>query len=67
MMHQESDESIPKICLQQEGLAIYIAFASSCLLIFRSIIPQDYIWPIILAGGMVVLTGLIDDIKEITQ
>ena len=48
------------------GLAIYIAFASSCLLIFRSIIPQDYIWPIILAGGMVVLTGLIDDIKEIT-
>ncbi len=33
---------------------------------FRSIIPQDYIWPIILAGGMVVLTGLIDDIKEIT-
>ena len=47
------------------GLAIYIAFASSCLLIFRSIIPQDYIWPIILAGGMVVLTGLIDDIKEI--
>ena len=29
--------------------------------------PTDYIWPIILAGGMVVLTGLIDDIKEITQ
>ena len=25
------------------GLAIHIAFASSCLLIFRSIIPQDYI------------------------
>lgn len=44
------------------GLSIYFVFAFSCLVLFQSIIPIDYIWPIILGAGIVVATGLIDDI-----
>lgn len=47
------------------GLAIYIAFASSCLLIFRSIIPQDYISADYF-GWWNGCFDIIDDIKEIT-
>ncbi|MGX7244036.1 glycosyltransferase family 4 protein [Enterococcus quebecensis] len=48
------------------GLSIYFVFAFSCLVLFQSIIPIDYIWPIILGSGIVVLTGLIDDIYELS-
>jgi UDP-GlcNAc:undecaprenyl-phosphate GlcNAc-1-phosphate transferase len=61
------------------GLAIFISFAVTTLiilpLIVQTVLPPnqyhgwfhyiDYIWPYILAGGIVVLTGLIDDIFEI--
>ncbi|MGK0552338.1 glycosyltransferase family 4 protein [Enterococcus faecalis] len=48
------------------GLAIFLAFAFSSMVLFRTIIPIRIIWPIVLAGGVVILTGLIDDIKELT-
>lgn len=55
-----------KIMPTAGGLAIYIVFTFSCLFLFQFIIPKDYILPIILAGGVVVLTGLIDDIRELS-
>ncbi|WYJ84294.1 glycosyl transferase, group 4 family protein [Enterococcus sp. DIV0840] len=48
------------------GLGIYFVFSFSCLVMFQSIIPIDYIWPIILGAGIVVATGLIDDIYELS-
>ncbi|WP_207696791.1 glycosyltransferase family 4 protein [Enterococcus sp. DIV0212c] len=48
------------------GLSIYFVFSFSCLVLFQSIIPVGYIWPIILGAGIVVATGLIDDIYELT-
>lgn len=48
------------------GLSIYFVFAFSCLVMFQSIIPINYIWPIILGAGIVVATGLIDDIYELS-
>lgn len=48
------------------GLGIYFVFSFSCLVLFQSIIPTNYIWPIILGAGIVVATGLIDDIYELS-
>lgn len=47
------------------GLGIYLVFAFSCVFLFQSIIPQHNILPIILGAGIVVLTGLIDDVIEL--
>ncbi|GAB2026906.1 glycosyltransferase family 4 protein [Lactovum odontotermitis] len=61
------------------GLAIFISFAVATLLllplIVQTVLPPnqyhswfhyfDYIWPYILAGGIVMLTGLIDDVFEL--
>lgn len=55
-----------KIMPTAGGLAIYISFCISCLLLFQFVIPTNYILPIILAGGIVIATGLIDDIYEIS-
>ncbi|EOL47493.1 glycosyl transferase, group 4 family protein [Enterococcus caccae ATCC BAA-1240] len=55
-----------KIMPTAGGLSIYFVFAFSCLVMFQSIIPLDYIWPIILGAGIVVVTGLIDDIYELS-
>lgn len=48
------------------GLAIFSVFAFSSLFLFQFIIPTSYILPILLGSGIVVLTGLIDDIKELS-
>ncbi|MBO0423888.1 undecaprenyl-phosphate alpha-N-acetylglucosaminyl 1-phosphate transferase [Enterococcus plantarum] len=48
------------------GLGIYFVFSFSCLVMFQSIIPINYIWPIILGAGIVVATGLLDDIYELS-
>ena len=55
-----------KIMPTAGGLSIYTVFSFSCLFLFQSIIPRDYILPIIIASGIIVLTGLIDDIKELS-
>lgn len=48
------------------GVPIFITFAFSTWFLFRENIPKSYLWPILLAAGIVVLTGFIDDIKEIS-
>lgn len=55
-----------KIMPTAGGLSIYSVFAFSSLVLFQSIIPTSYILPIILASGIVVVTGLIDDIYELS-
>lgn len=55
-----------KIMPTAGGLAIYFSFSFSCLILFQSVIPLEYIGPILLAAGIVVATGLIDDIWELS-
>ncbi|MDG4514193.1 undecaprenyl/decaprenyl-phosphate alpha-N-acetylglucosaminyl 1-phosphate transferase [Streptococcus suis] len=55
------------------GLAIFIAFAVASLIFLPLIVARihlsstyvDYILPVVIAGAIVVLTGLFDDIKEL--
>lgn len=55
------------------GIAIFFAFAVSSLCILPKIVTRvslsgtyfDYILPIVIGGGIIILTGLIDDIKEL--
>lgn len=55
-----------KIMPTAGGLSIYFVFSFSCIVLFQSIIPFAYIWPILLSSGVVVVTGLIDDIYELS-
>lgn len=48
------------------GLAIYLAFSGAILFLFNDSIPFDYAWRLILSATVVVATGLIDDIYEIS-
>lgn len=48
------------------GFAIYLAFVFSCLVFFKNIISFDYIFPIILGATVVMLTGLVDDVKPLS-
>ena len=55
------------------GLAVFIAFAVSVLGFLPGIIKHlnvdgvyiHYVLPLVLAGGIIILTGLIDDVKEL--
>lgn len=55
------------------GLAVFIAFAVSVLGFLPGIIKHlnvdgvyiHYVLPLVLAGGIIIVTGLIDDIKEL--
>ena len=55
------------------GLAIFISFIISTLFFLPGLVKHlnyngtyvDYVVPIIIAGGIVIVTGLIDDIKEL--
>ncbi|MGX7025473.1 glycosyltransferase family 4 protein [Vagococcus hydrophili] len=47
------------------GLAIYIAFSISVLFFFPDLIPFNYSLHLVISSGIVVLTGLIDDIFEL--
>lgn len=47
------------------GLAIYIAFSISALFFFPDLIPFKYALHLVISSGIVVLTGLIDDIFEL--
>lgn len=48
------------------GLAIYIAFSISALFFFPDLIPFNYALHLVISSGIVVITGLIDDIFELT-
>ncbi|WP_242542944.1 glycosyltransferase family 4 protein [Vagococcus fluvialis] len=47
------------------GLAIYIAFSISVLFFFPDLIPMKYAIHLVISSGIVVVTGLIDDIFEL--
>ena len=55
------------------GLAVFIAFSVSVLFFLPGIIKHlnvngvyiHYVLPLVLAGGIIIVTGLIDDIKEL--
>lgn len=48
------------------GLSIYFAFSFALLWEFRDILPFDFVWPILLGATIAVITGLIDDIFELS-
>jgi len=48
------------------GIAIYITFSLSILFLFDDIIPTSYALHLVIPSGIIVFTGLIDDIFEIT-
>ena len=48
------------------GLTIYVTFIITTLFIFPDVIPTDYALKIILSSGIVVLTGVLDDIFELS-
>ncbi|GCF93939.1 undecaprenyl-phosphate alpha-N-acetylglucosaminyl 1-phosphate transferase [Enterococcus florum] len=47
------------------GLPIFITFAISSLFLFRHVIPQSYILPILAGGCVIVVTGVLDDKFEL--
>lgn len=47
------------------GVAIYIAFSISILFLFPDLIPFKYGLHLVVSSGIVVITGLIDDIFEL--
>ena len=55
------------------GLAVFIAFSVSVLFFLPGIIKHlnvngvyiHYVLPLVLAGGIIIVTGLIDDVKEL--
>ena len=47
------------------GLAIYIAFSISVLFFFPDLIPFKYGLHLVISSGIVVITGLIDDVFEL--
>ena len=48
------------------GLSIFLSFSFALLWEFRAMIPFDYVWPMLLGAVIVVVTGLLDDIFELT-
>lgn len=48
------------------GLAIYLSFAISTLFFFHNVLPQRHLLAILLGASIVVATGMIDDVKEIS-
>ncbi|MBP1043683.1 undecaprenyl/decaprenyl-phosphate alpha-N-acetylglucosaminyl 1-phosphate transferase [Vagococcus sp. BWB3-3] len=48
------------------GLAIFLSFAISAVFIFDNYIPKTYILPILLAATVIIVTGIIDDTKELS-
>ncbi|TFU28649.1 undecaprenyl/decaprenyl-phosphate alpha-N-acetylglucosaminyl 1-phosphate transferase [Streptococcus sp. WM07] len=55
------------------GLAIFLSFSLVNLLIMPGIVKVtafgqtyfNYVWPVLLAGGVIILTGLLDDVCEL--
>lgn len=48
------------------GLAIFLSFVISSLIIFRDYIAVSYILPIIIGAGIIIITGIIDDTRELS-
>lgn len=48
------------------GLSIFIAFSVAVLWSFNDTLPLDFVWPKVLGALIVVVTGLLDDIFELS-
>ena len=48
------------------GLSIFLSFSFALLWEFREMIPFNYVWPMLLGAAIVVVTGLLDDIFELS-
>lgn len=48
------------------GLGIYIIFVLATFFLFKNVIPMKEFLPILLGGTVVLTTGIIDDLKELT-
>lgn len=48
------------------GLSIFVTFTFSCLFLFKDVIPRNYILPILLGATVIVITGFIDDVRELS-
>ncbi len=48
------------------GLSIFVVFAFSSIVLFNDLIPKSYLYPILFGGLIVVITGLLDDIYELS-
>lgn len=48
------------------GLSIFIAFAIAVLWEFNDTLPINFVWPKLLGGLIIVLTGLMDDVFELS-
>lgn len=64
---QPNQRRVNKVAMpSMGGLAIYIGFVFSGYILFHNLIPQAVFTNIVIASGIVVATGIIDDIKELT-
>lgn len=55
-----------KVMPTMGGLSIFIAFAISTIFLFKDSIPRDYLYPLLLGALIVVVTGILDDIFELS-
>ncbi|MDH6364550.1 UDP-GlcNAc:undecaprenyl-phosphate GlcNAc-1-phosphate transferase [Enterococcus sp. PF1-24] len=55
-----------KIMPTMGGLAIFCAFAFSTLILFDDLIPKSKLLPLLLGALIIVITGIIDDVKELS-
>lgn len=47
------------------GLSIFITFCFSSLILFKDAVPLDYLLKLLLGGFIIVLVGVIDDLREL--
>ncbi|MBO8157876.1 MAG: undecaprenyl/decaprenyl-phosphate alpha-N-acetylglucosaminyl 1-phosphate transferase [Bacillaceae bacterium] len=52
-----------KVMPRLGGLAIYISFLIGVILFFPD---ESYIWPILIGGFIIIVTGILDDIRELS-
>lgn len=55
-----------KVMPTMGGLAIFLAFALSTLFLFGDVIPRSFLYPILAGGLVIIITGMIDDIYELS-
>ncbi|HHC8504362.1 TPA: MraY family glycosyltransferase [Enterococcus faecium] len=67
MVDKPNERRINKVPMPSAGgLPIFISFVISTLFLFRKIIPQSYIVPILIASLVIIVTGVLDDKYELT-
>lgn len=55
-----------KVMPSMGGLAIFLAFSFSTVFLFKDAIPRSYLFPLLLGGLIIVITGILDDVFELS-